>query len=92
MTVESFSLSDEGVLERAVGEERLLIAFDGDHGRSSFREAAVVPIGVVYLRLTSFSLREPEKFFVALLVKPELSLMSMLTVVERERTRQRPLP
>lgn len=89
---ESPGISDERVLERAVREERLLITFDSDHGRLIFREGAPAPVGVVYFRLIPLSLREPAEYLLALLAKPELSLLGVLTVVERERTRQRPFP
>ncbi len=89
---ESPGIPDERVLERAVREGRLLITFDSDHGRLIYREGGPVPVGVVYFRLVPLSVREPAEYLLALLARPELSLLGMLTVVERERIRQRPLP
>jgi hypothetical protein len=46
----------------------------------------------VYFRFVPFSPREPAKYLLVLLERPELSLPGMLTVAERDRVRQRPLP
>jgi predicted nuclease of predicted toxin-antitoxin system len=89
---ETPGISDELVLERAVGEGRVLITFDRDYGRLLYRQDAPAPVGIVYFRIVPFSLEEPAEYLLALPERSELTLLGALTVVERERTRQRPLP
>ncbi len=89
---ESPGIPDELVLERAVREDRVLITFDRDYGRLLYRQDAPIPMGVVYFRIVPLSLEEPAEYLLALLERSKLTLLGALTVVERERTRQRPLP
>ena len=69
-----------------------MITFDGDYGRLFYRQDAPAPVGIVYFRIVPFSLEEPAEYLITLPERSELTLLGALTVVERERTRQRPLP
>ena len=46
----------------------------------------------MYFRFVPSSLEEPAEYLLALLERSELSLLGMLTVAERDRISQRPLP
>lgn len=50
------------------------------------------PTGIVYFRFVPFSLEKPAEYLLALLERSDISLPGMLTVAERDRVRQRPLP
>jgi predicted nuclease of predicted toxin-antitoxin system len=92
VALESPGASDELVLERAIREERILLTFDRDYGRLLYQHGLSAPGGVVYFRFVPSSLEEPAEYLLALLEPSELSLPGMLTVAERDRLRQRPLP
>lgn len=90
--LESPSLPDDQVLLRAVREGRVLLTFDRDHGRLLYRSGASVPEGVIYFRFDPAYPEEPAEHVLALLGQPDFSILGMLTVVERDRVRQRSLP
>jgi predicted nuclease of predicted toxin-antitoxin system len=85
-------IPDEQVMLQAVREGRVRLTFDRDHGRLLYRIGVSVPEGVVYFRFDSAYPEEPAEILLALLDQPESSILGMLTVVERDRVRQRPLP
>jgi predicted nuclease of predicted toxin-antitoxin system len=89
---DSPGVTDETVLERAVREARVLLTFDRDYGSLLYQRGLLAPGGIVYFRFVPFSLEEPAEYLLALLERSELSLLGMLTVAERDRVRQRPLP
>jgi predicted nuclease of predicted toxin-antitoxin system len=82
---------DEEVLLRAHRENRVLLTFDRDHGRLIYESSMPVPAGVVYFRLVPLTLEEPAERLMSLLEEPGLAIMGKLTVVERDRLRQRDL-
>jgi predicted nuclease of predicted toxin-antitoxin system len=90
--LESPGLPDEQVMLRAAREERVLLTFDRDHGRLLYRTGVPVPEGVVYFRFDPAYPEEPVEHLLAILDQPEISILGMLTVIERDRVRQRPLP
>lgn len=92
VVLESPGVADETVLERAVRETRVLPTFDRDYGGLLYRRGLPAPVGIVYFRFVPFSLEEPKEYLLALLERSEISLLGMLTVAERDRVRQRPLP
>ncbi len=92
VALESPGASDESVLERAVREDRVLLTFDRDYGRLLYQHGLAAPGGVVYFRFVPSSLEEPAEYLLALLERSVPYLPSMLTVAERDRVRQRPLP
>lgn len=92
VVLESPGASGELVLERAVREDRILLTFDRDYGRLLYQQGAVSPGGIVYFRFVPSSLEEPAEYLLALLERSVPSLPGMLTVAERDRVRQRPLP
>jgi hypothetical protein len=77
---------------RAAREARVLLTFDRDHGRLLYRAGVPVPEGVVYFRFDPAYPEEPAEILLALLEQTEPSVLGMLTVIERDRVRQRPLP
>ena len=77
---------------RAAHEARVLLTFDRDHGRLLYRTGAPVPAGVVYFRFDPTHPEEPAEYLLTLLGKPEPRIFGTLTVAERDRVRQRPLP
>ncbi len=87
--------SDEAVIERAVREGRVILTFDRDYGGLLYAEprgASPVPPGVIYFRFDPSPPEEPANYLLDLLDQPEWSVTGKLTVVERDRVRQRPLP
>ena len=92
MAAEEPGLPDEQVLSRAFREERIILTFDRDYGRLLYEVGLPSPTGVVYFRLVPSSLEEPAEYLLVLLRRADVSVSGMLTVVERDRVRQRPLP
>lgn len=92
MAAEEPGLPDEQVLSRAFREERIILTFDRDYGRLLYEVGLPSPTGVVYFRLVPSSLEEPAEYLLVLLRRADFSVSGMLTVVERDRVRQRPLP
>ena len=92
VVLQSPGIPDERILGRAAREERILLTFDRDYGRLLYRHSLPAPGGIVYFRFVPSSPEEPAQYLLALLERPELSLPGMLTVAERDRVRQRPLP
>ena len=68
------------------------MTFDRDHGRLLHRTGAPVPEGVIYFRFDPTYPEETVEHLLTLLEQIESSIPGMLTVVERDRVRQRPLP
>jgi predicted nuclease of predicted toxin-antitoxin system len=89
---DSPGVAHEVVLERAVREDRVLLTFDRDYGNLLYQRGLPPPAGIAYFRFVPSSLEEPAEYLLALLEHSELSLLGRLTVAERERVRQRPLP
>lgn len=90
--LESPGVPDEQVLSRAARERRVLLTFDRDFGRLFYRTGAPVPEGVVNFRLDPTYPEEIEEYLLALLNRGGAPLPGRLTVVERDRVRQRKLP
>jgi predicted nuclease of predicted toxin-antitoxin system len=83
---------DSQVLERAVGEERIILTFDRDYGELIYRVRMPAPIGVVYFRYFPATPEEPAQDLLRLLSIEQLVLEGYFTVLERRQLRQRPLP
>ena len=92
VALESPGVPDEVVLERAVQERRILLTFDSDYGDLIYRRGLQPPEGVVYLRFIPSSPEEPAEYLLSLFEQPEISIIGMFTVAERDRVRQRPFP
>ena len=92
IATEEPGLPDEQVLSRAFREERIILTFDRDYGRLLYEVGLPSPTGVVYFRLVPSSLEEPAEYLLVLLRRAHFSVSGMLTVVERDRVRQRPVP
>ena len=92
VALESTGMPDEIVLDRAVRERRILLTFDSDYGGLIYFQGSRSPEGIVYFRFAPSSPEEPAEYLLALLEQSELSLSGALTVAERDRVRQRPLP
>lgn len=94
VATEAPGISDEDVLARTVREKRVLLTFDSDYGGLLYAHATsdVRGIGIVYFRFAPRFPTEPAELLLSLLGVPDLELEGYLTVAERERIRQRPLP
>lgn len=92
VSLESPGISDETVLDRAVRERRILLTFDRDYGSLLYVRGSQPPEGVVYFRFAPSSPEEPAEYLLVLIEQFGSSLDGMLTVAERDRVRQRPLP
>jgi predicted nuclease of predicted toxin-antitoxin system len=92
VALESPGVMDEVVLERAVREGRVLLTFDRDYGGLLYLRGSQPPEGIVYFRFAPYSPEEPAEYLLTLLERLGDSLSGTLTVVERDRVRQRPLP
>lgn len=84
--------TDRVVLERARTEQRLVVTFDRDFGFLVFRGGAPAPRGILYFRSGPANPEAPAEELLALLETPGVILEGRLTVIERTRIRQRPLP
>lgn len=92
IATEEPGIPDERVLFRAFREDRIILSFDRDYGRLLYERGFPSPTGVVYFRFVPSSLEEPAEYLLRLLARPDFSVSDKLTVVERDRVRQRPLP
>ncbi len=92
IAAEEPGLPDEQVLSRAFGEDRIILTFDRDYGRLLYEVGLPSPTGVVYFRFVPSSLEEPAEYLLGLLRRTDFSVSGKLTVAERDRVRQRPLP
>ena len=84
--------SDVALLTRSVEESRILLTFDRDFGALAFRSDRPKARGIVLFRMVPVSPDEPGAVLLALLDRAELALEGHLTVIDRERIRQRPVP
>jgi predicted nuclease of predicted toxin-antitoxin system len=89
IAAEEPGLPDEQVLSLAFGEDRIILTFDRDYGRLLYEVGLPPPTGVVYFRFVPSSLEEPAEY---ILGRTDFSVSGRLTVAERDRVRQRPLP
>lgn len=91
---DSPGVSDGEVLSRAVREKRALLTFDSDYGELLYGDHAAKPpqAGILYFRFTPACPEEPANHLISLMKLPGVSFAGYLTVLERERVRQRPLP
>jgi predicted nuclease of predicted toxin-antitoxin system len=85
-------LPDRAVLERAVSEQRILLTFDRDFGGLIYRSRLPFPPGLILLRFVPLTPEEPAQLLLPLTGRPEILFEGRLTVLDRERVRQRPLP
>src|SRR5688572_5123146 len=83
---------DPHVMARARRDQRVLLTFDRDYGELIFHRGRPAPPGVIYFRTDPALTELPAFRTIALLADPDLSIEGMFTVIEPERTRQRPLP
>jgi predicted nuclease of predicted toxin-antitoxin system len=83
---------DYQVLKRAQVEGRIILTFDRDYGELIYRYKSVIPAGIVFFRFDPYSPAEPAEILLKILRKNEAALPGKLTVVERDRIRQRLLP
>jgi predicted nuclease of predicted toxin-antitoxin system len=81
------SVADTDVMDLAIAEDRIILTFDGDYGTLIFK-FGYRPPGVVYFRLTKISPDEPA-YILMNLVKENLQIEHMHTVVESDKIRQR---
>jgi predicted nuclease of predicted toxin-antitoxin system len=84
-------LSDRGVLELAVSENRIVLTFDRDFGRMVFLREGALPPGVILLRFIPSEAEEPGDLLASLILRGEPTFEDRFTVIDRERVRQRPL-
>jgi predicted nuclease of predicted toxin-antitoxin system len=92
VALESPGISEEAVPDRAVRERRILLTFDSDYGDLLYRKSLPSPEGVVYIRFIPISPEELAEYLLSFLERPEIFLIDLFTVAERDRVRQRPLP
>lgn len=85
--LESPGVTDEAVLDRAVQEGCILLAFDRDYGGLLYLRGVQPPEGIVYFCFVPCSLEESGEYLLTLLEQFEPSLLGALTLVERDRAR-----
>jgi predicted nuclease of predicted toxin-antitoxin system len=91
VTLDSPGANDSDVLKRAVREERVLLTFDRDFGEMIYKRKLPAPPGIVYLRFIPLSPQEVAVSLLDILKIDGLNLERKLTIVERNRIRQRSL-
>lgn len=85
-------LPDRAVLERAVSEQRILLTSDRDFGALIYRSRFPASPGLILLRFVPLTSEEPAQLLLPLTGRPEIVFEGRLSVLDRERVRQRPLP
>ena len=83
--------SDVAVLSRAAVERRVLLTFDRDFGRLALGAHLPQPAGIVLFRLLPADPLEAAEILLPLLRRAPDRFEGRLTVVRRDRVRQRPL-
>jgi predicted nuclease of predicted toxin-antitoxin system len=84
--------TDRAILACANEEERLVVTYDRDFGYLVFRGGVQPPHGILYFRSEPSHPEALAEQILELLETPSVVLAGKLTVVERTRIRQRPLP
>lgn len=84
--------ADDDVLDLAFRERRILLTFDRDFGRHALQGLHGGYEGIVVFRLPPARPQDPALILQALLARGDLILERRLTIVDRRRIRQRPLP
>ncbi len=84
-------LSDSVLLARATEDRRLILTFDLDFGVLTLRGGLSAPCGILLLRFVPQDPSEPGHLLIELFEQSGLEFASMLSILERERLRQRPL-
>jgi predicted nuclease of predicted toxin-antitoxin system len=82
---------DRDVLAHAREQGQVLVTFDRDFGELVYRLGALVPAGIVYLRLSPADPEEAGRVLLDLLGMEEVLILGRFTIVDRDRVRQRPL-
>jgi predicted nuclease of predicted toxin-antitoxin system len=78
-------------MERATAEGRIILTFDRDFGELVYGRGFSQPEGIAYFRMGSLAPEEPAATLLRLLEEGEVTFEGNLTVVSRNRTRQRSL-
>lgn len=80
---------DQDVLAAATEQSRLLVTFDQDFGALAFDRKLPAPGGILLLRLVPQAPAELEAILLRVLAGADLMFEHRLTVVTRDRVRQR---
>jgi len=83
---------DSTVLQRTVEDKAILLTCDSDYGELVFHQRHPAPQGIVYFRVQIHSPTELAEIFLLVLNDSRIDLSRMLTVIEREKIRQKALP
>ncbi len=87
---------DSTVLQRTVDDtvedKAILLTCDSDYGELVFHHRHPAPQGIVYFRVQPHSPAELADIFLLVLNDSRINLSRMLTVIEREKIRQKALP
>ena len=83
--------SDRTLLARADDEQRLLVTFDRDFGALAMQVGVAAPAGVLLLRFVPVHAEEPAAILLDVLSNSAVKLAGRLTVIDRDRVRQRAL-
>lgn len=86
---ENPSIQDYEVIAIATKEERLILTFDRDYGELVFKKGLKPPKGIIYLRIDSFSPKEPAEIIDKLIKFQRFDFDRYLTVVDNNFVRQR---
>jgi len=82
------SIKDEKVIAIAIEEDRLILTFDSDFGELIFK-LGYRPKGVIYLRLKNYRPEEPGVIVEEVFENGTLQFAGYLTVIDRDKIRQR---
>ncbi len=87
--VDNPGIEDHAVMSLAIMEGRTILTFDRDYGELIFKHNFKPKNGVIYFRLDKYKADEPGKILEDLINKKEFDFESALTVVDKNRIRQR---
>jgi predicted nuclease of predicted toxin-antitoxin system len=83
--------ADAAILQQGRRDQRVLVTFDRDFGELIFRVGEAPPPGLLYLRFEPAWPTETADVLRGVFARPEIQIEWFLTVVDRERARQRRL-
>jgi predicted nuclease of predicted toxin-antitoxin system len=82
---------DIKVLTEAIQNDEYLITFDKDFGEMIFKNNLPYPPGIILFRLNDFEPGDPAKILLSLIKENKISLTGYLTVITKNKTRQKKL-
>lgn len=85
-------LPDAKILTEAIEKEEYIITFDKDFGEMVFRKNLPCPPAIILFRITTYKPTDPAEIILKLISEKRYSFVGYLTVIHKNKIRQRRLP